>query len=928
MKKNLVNKKIISSIGIGIMAFITATSPTLTVFAEEAGPEEVPAPEPVEQQPEVAETQSTPQNEAVSNAIDNAQDTIDAAGWPENDSAVPDAIKENLSGSSDGLEAIGDRVDTLDEYNQAAETAKKELAEVTEEDENRDNANKTSSEAAEKTGEIAESIEKENLAEAEARKDAIETAQGITYENKAAAEAAKEQAASDVVAAEEELAKAEEAKEIADRHVSDAETAYNYLQGQCDKAKEALEAAQAKADLAQEELKDICEAYGIDITWGEESFKITNIKGEAAKAYYKAYDAWKLAQADLEAAERKVTETQKAQAQAQINKETAEGEKADADAAFDAAKSDLAEKKEIEVEALAEWISAQTTESEKKGAFDRADTAYTEAQKEADGAAIRETEARENLGRKQETLKTREDELEAAEKEKEEAVKAYNDVSHLEPVFEGVREWQNKYNEEFADQDFGDVCWGIFNGMTKEVVKFYLYNEGINNGKTIDNIEFPYNSDTNWYNDPNDTVQNYLLVQYTENGEVKTAYFDYDASQSGIGSENSIYKISLYKKTMNSSGRFEDKGEEVVRAQDYADAVEAYLEKVERKEAAIQAERTAIDAKEVAEREKVEAEVSLKQAECDAKEARELAEAKLELKNQAKAAWDEAMKTSADKKSAHDDAAENVKAAQDIHDGCEKEVGRLAGILADAVKTLNECIKDANDALGEEATAKDIDAAVKAALEEVTKAVKKLAGLSAQEDVDTAAYEKLMGECEAAKKNWDDAVDAGILSEENLEKVLQAVEKAREVAARDFAYRTPAAPTTGGTGGTGGGTGGTGGGAGGTGGGAADMAVPVVAVPTAAVPVAGTGIVTVEDEATPLAGPEENEGLTTLEDETTPLAGPASLANVALPVAGPVAKMGQMSWWWLLIVALLGVTGEEVYRKHQKKQREQADIEN
>ena len=35
--------------------------------------------------------------------------------------------------------------------------------------------------------------------------------------------------------------------------------------------------------------------------------------------------------------------------------------------------------------------------------------------------------------------------------------------------------------------------------------------------------------------------------------------------------------------------------------------------------------------------------------------------------------------------------------------------------------------------------------------------------------------------------------------------------------------------------------------------------------------------------------------------------------------AAPVEKM---SWWWLLIVALLGATGYEMYRKHQAKKAE------
>ncbi len=35
-----------------------------------------------------------------------------------------------------------------------------------------------------------------------------------------------------------------------------------------------------------------------------------------------------------------------------------------------------------------------------------------------------------------------------------------------------------------------------------------------------------------------------------------------------------------------------------------------------------------------------------------------------------------------------------------------------------------------------------------------------------------------------------------------------------------------------------------------------------------------------------------------------------------------------MSWWWLLIIAVFGAAGTEAYRRYQKKQRAEADIEN
>ncbi|MCQ2535744.1 MAG: hypothetical protein MJ110_02115 [Lachnospiraceae bacterium] len=62
------------------------------------------------------------------------------------------------------------------------------------------------------------------------------------------------------------------------------------------------------------------------------------------------------------------------------------------------------------------------------------------------------------------------------------------------------------------------------------------------------------------------------------------------------------------------------------------------------------------------------------------------------------------------------------------------------------------------------------------------------------------------------------------------------------------------------------------------------------------------------EAATPLADfAEEDETLNeiTLQDEATPLV--------------DFEQASRMSWWWLLVVAVLGVTGYELYEKHQKK---------
>ena len=73
-----------------------------------------------------------------------------------------------------------------------------------------------------------------------------------------------------------------------------------------------------------------------------------------------------------------------------------------------------------------------------------------------------------------------------------------------------------------------------------------------------------------------------------------------------------------------------------------------------------------------------------------------------------------------------------------------------------------------------------------------------------------------------------------------------------------------------------------------------------------------TQLVAIAEEEVPLADgnqgvvDDEEDSTLTIEEEEVPLA------------AAPVAKE-KMSWWWLLIVALIGATGYEMYKKHQEK---------
>jgi len=111
-----------------------------------------------------------------------------------------------------------------------------------------------------------------------------------------------------------------------------------------------------------------------------------------------------------------------------------------------------------------------------------------------------------------------------------------------------------------------------------------------------------------------------------------------------------------------------------------------------------------------------------------------------------------------------------------------------------------------------------------------------------------------------------------------------------------------------------------------------EVVTPVVAAGTGA----GTGaaVVDIEDEETPLAagidngnGDEDANGgdgddvlVAEAEDDTAIVA----IEDEETPLAAGSGADGKMSWWWLLIVALLGATGYKMYKDHQKKKEEAA----
>lgn len=83
---------------------------------------------------------------------------------------------------------------------------------------------------------------------------------------------------------------------------------------------------------------------------------------------------------------------------------------------------------------------------------------------------------------------------------------------------------------------------------------------------------------------------------------------------------------------------------------------------------------------------------------------------------------------------------------------------------------------------------------------------------------------------------------------------------------------------------------------------------------------AAPGVVQIADEAAPLAANVEESTRKTVEE--APKAEEAvNIADEAVPLADVAVadEQAKMSWWWLLIVLVLGATGYEMYKKHNEK---------
>ena len=250
------------------------------------------------------------------------------------------------------------------------------------------------------------------------------------------------------------------------------------------------------------------------------------------------------------------------------------------------------------------------------------------------------------------------------------------------------------------------------------------------------------------------------------------------------------------------------------------------------------------------------------------------------------------------------------KEVKDLIDGITAKLAKMAEKQAEAADALEAATQ----------AKKDVEAAKEA-----------LKGL----EVGTAEYE-------AAVAAYDEAKTEFAAAEKTLAEINEDVKEAQQDY-KDAAEELGRFVDEGGSNNDGGssndgGSGNEGGSDAGRGTGTTPLAGPIVLTGMPVVPGviavntpadADQGIVEIEDEETPLAAgigngdgeaidgagddDDKDNTVVTIEDEETPLA------------AGNQAD-AKMSWWWLLIVALLGATGYKLYQNHQKKKEESQEV--
>ncbi len=980
MRKNSVNKKVVSSIGVGILAAMTTCTSVYAAAdvsampgeADPAGGIDLLAQEPEKQVTPSEETQATTEAgtkleetskelETVNSGLSSAQDGITSEVTPLNKAV--ETIEGELVNSKEAVDNLKTEIDYVNGLNQTADSKLDEYKETMEEIEKKSDqidgwvedvaSAGNAAEGADNSADDIKNQANQTLAD-------VSAAQEKTYESQAEADEAKAQAQEAAQKADEDYQKAEQEKNAAEQAVADAKASLEAVEADYTRA----ETAYGEAEKAVEEARAALEAIknGEAVTIDGKLFE-----GDVKEAKRAAQMALKEAQAIL------------ATAQENLNKAG---------------------------EAV---IAAGEKLNDTSGKLDVI-TSITEKAKENKEEAYKELEEINNvtatkyeIPEKYEAYKK----VMAQEKELEDAIKgatdAAKDVTEKQGLFDAAQgnydAVQNDKMDELVEKEkavldafnpsgeFSKEYWDAANALQEEIIKYKLAN--------MENVEIGERVTGKGEN-------NYVKVFYEEDGRKYVAYFDYTVGDDG--------KIDVVQKSKNYTGGFTA---EIIETEDGPETVfKKNGEIIDKSEVWYDGYsyfyKSLAHAPTVLNDRKFSGDENGNKKGTGYYPAKELSEYKDTLEtvtdamNNAQKNLNDAKKNQISADARLENAVKSVKGDAFEKDDIKKADSILKGVKNSAgakEKELDNAVLGYMTALGElkDQYAQEWDAASKnqsaiearnqaigdtvKACKNVISTVASIANLTAQQMAARDQLDALKGKYDTASEAHSTATEVLENAKNSLTVAKDLVDQAIEIAGRSFNIIQPAPttpPTGGGDGGetggeTGGGNGGTdettpgtttGGGTGdGTDTGATDETVaavlPVVtdtaapaapaavaaldadaAADTAVVrTVAGNGAgadvlqadagdedtgdgeeadtVQLEDGEVPLAAidadGEEGEGAEqTIEDEELPLA-----------ITDLETEQSKMSWWWLLIIAVLGATGAEMYRRHRKNMEEE-----
>lgn len=586
MKKKLVNQKVVNSIGIGILAFITSASPVLAAGAgdvdvpdlptdtlneddsdkdvpgdnegqnaavveeiseaqaaidqatkeitgiQEEEKREEPTETPVE--PEVPEeSETTPAEADGTDTLETGEpDTPEGTETPEEEpeeTDVREEIKGSLTEAETDLETLKVEIQALDGKNQDAKEAKDKLEEIVTDDETGSLGLAAGNVAGAK--DTAETTSQEiagKVPEAEEKADVLEEAPTIVYENKEAAKQAQEQAKAEAAEIEAVYEEAKDAAEKAEEEVKTAEESLNFLEDQKEQADAAYEVAKEKVQAAQNALKALLKANGIT----EEELEEGELTGSGYQALKKAQAALEEAQADLDAAT-----AEKAEADQAV--ETAKGELGDAQNALEGIQTEL--------ERLgSKKTTAETNLDQANATLERVRGELAQLQEEYDGLVAEQRGLEAAVTSKSEAKAAADQAAEDAAKALEDAQKALEKEQALETLFTQAKEQQEDSRSKYDSwkeinqtlspgkaKNARDQFYLAADKVAKTLISYELQKtDKITSKDEVTFSEFVKDQDTN----------NYVEASYQdENGETQYEYYDYSIDENG--------KINIVKKT-------------------------------------------------------------------------------------------------------------------------------------------------------------------------------------------------------------------------------------------------------------------------------------------------------------------------------------------------------------------------------------------